>query len=631
MTRLKDISQKLESPNESDRQAGIIELVRLGDLRVVPVLKRIIGRDQSTKVRHSARKALTILQKHVSSDLEKKSNNNKQINLNALQSMLYSKSEVKRCQGVDAAVKYNDPRAVKLLYKRLKIEESLRVCKSLLLGLAILGQKDSVKVLSEYLSHKDPDIRIASVEALAYIKDESIIPYLLISFQDSDKKVREETLVTINSLPPNVQINAFKDILINREDRVRIKVLDLLYILKKEYTVPLLAMALRIKSNAISDKARDLLTKLSSQEFENAHKALKSMEELIDAPPTKIIKKYTIATKEDLKNKKPMDKVFILHKLINDNRTDRISDIHRIIQKERDIRVLSKAIMAAGVLGNNETPALLLDFLGDSDDRIRANTVEALFRLDKVNYQNLFLPLLKDINNRVRANSIIALHSSHNRESVRTLRKMVSSSELKDRLSSIYVISDIMDESFCGLLEGMLMDIVPEVRNRAADCLRIFSQKGILTADTILKSFEDKRNQRQQSNNEKNNENNINKNSEASDSNTTKFSINICPYCGFENDGWRIKCRKCKASLRSQNKSPKPQIKLTGSYKRTNNSKNNQIESTSDSKNFLKDFFDNLNKKSSMERLVITSLIMFVLIYLPLLVIMLLQKYIFIN
>jgi HEAT repeat protein len=682
MTRLKDISQKLESPDESERQAGIIELVRLGDLRVVPVLKRIIGRDQNMKVRHSARKALTILQKHVNPELEKKSKKTKQINLNALQSMLYAQSEAKRCQGVDAAVKYNDPRAVKLLYKRLKTEESLKVTRSLLLGIAILGQQDSLKVLADYLSHKTSEIRCASAEALSYIKTESVVPYLLISFQDSDKKVRKETLSTINSLPAGVQVNAFKDILINREPRVKKKVLDVLYSLKKEYTVPMLAMALRDKDKAISARARALLEKLRAENFENAGRALKSIDDLKDAPPTKIISELRAAPKEELKNKKPVDKILILHKLINDNRKDRIADIHRILEKEKDSRVLSKAVVAAGILGTSQTIKLLLRFLEDPDDRIRANTVEAVFRIDSENYQNRLLDLLKDKNNRVRANAVMALYSSHKKEAGRTLRKMVSSSELKDRLSAIYVISDIMDESLCTLLESLLMDRVPEIRNRAADCLRIYSQKGISSAEDVLKSFEEKRSRAKESDSSFSN---IVPGSSPLSSPVQQaeqkvpvsaFSINKCPKCGFENDGWRKNCRKCRTALKSgkgtlQNEQsaaevrpdsmPAPkeasslqktfasapkkypsapgfkgQVSSPGSHKSSMDPGMKKMsfsdaEKEFDKKGFIREFLEDLNNKSPMERLFITSLVMFILIYLPLLVIMLLQKYVFIS
>jgi HEAT repeat protein len=667
MSRLKDISIKLDSPEESDRSSGIVDLVRLGDLRAVPILKRIIGRDESLKVRYSARKALTILKDRLSNDLDKKDKRKlTQINLNSLQTLLYSESEKKRCQAVDAAVKYNDPRASNLIIKRLKTESSTLVIKSLLLGLAILLKTKSIQIIADYMSNIDADIRSGATEALSYIRHESVLPYLLVAFSDSEEKVRSEAKNTLSSLTSVQQISAFKDILINREDRVKMRALKVLFCLKESYSVSLLALALKDKSDTIVKESKSLLTKLAENKFENAQKVLSSSDFINKSPATEIIKKYTVDNEIKLKSKKPMDKIAVLHRLISENSKNKIGVIQKILKVEKEKRVLSKAIIAAGILGNSDTISFLKQFLENEDPRIRANAVEAVYRLSQagnnINDIGFMLPMLKDNNNRVRANAITALRKDYYKESTRALKKMVSSSDIKDRISSIYVISDIIEPDDSFFLESLLMDRSPEVRNRAFDCLKIFQQKNISEANEIIISFEKKRNNISES--VKSSNEMTKKNSEFSQmvqnktiekvndhsNNTALSSIIICSECGFENDGWRLKCRKCKAALKKNNiqmssntlvkkttsiindRADKKNILDKRSYSVTEKkSEMNNCDSVMENNGFIKSFIKDLEQKTTFERILITSLLMFILIYLPLLIIMLVQKYIFIN
>lgn len=135
--------------------------------------------------------------------------------------------------------------------------------------------------------------------------------------------------------------------------------------------------------------------------------------------------------------------------------------------------VRSELAWALGVLGAAEgVEEVLIPLLEDPVSRARANAVEALHRIGAESFREAALPLLEDRDRRVRANTALALAKTHWRPASRCLEKLSTSPDRLDRHAALFTLQSILPEHRKPLLEGMLDDPDPDVRDRVQDMLR---------------------------------------------------------------------------------------------------------------------------------------------------------------
>ncbi len=92
---------------------------------------------------------------------------------------------------------------------------------------------------------------------------------------------------------------------------------------------------------------------------------------------------------------------------------------------ETDAYVIASFILDIGLLGSDSDRLELVQFLDHEDNRIRANTVEALsFMRDRRQLQSLLRPKLTDPNNRTRANAAMLLYQTGDLEGMNALLEM---------------------------------------------------------------------------------------------------------------------------------------------------------------------------------------------------------------
>ncbi len=134
--------------------------------------------------------------------------------------------------------------------------------------------------------------------------------------------------------------------------------------------------------------------------------------------------------------------------------------------------VKSGAIMALGFMGNLTAVPTITAALRNSDDRVRANAVEALDRMSlppKQKFQ-LLRPLLADTNNRAMANAAVAIHQADLKLALTTVATMLKNPDKWFRASSAWCLGRIQSpQSASWLVRLTKTEAEPEV---LAVCLK---------------------------------------------------------------------------------------------------------------------------------------------------------------
>jgi hypothetical protein len=150
---------------------------------------------------------------------------------------------------------------------------------------------------------------------------------------------------------------------------------------------------------------------------------------------------------------------------------DGISDGIRILPslvrllRHTDERVRSKAVLLIG-RGKRSTQ-WVRERLDESDPRVRANAVEALWGVDTVENRQLLRRMLEDRNNRVAGNAMLGLYRLGECSSIAAILKAAAHDAPVFRCTAAWVMGETGDPRFAGYLAGMMREPNPAVRKRA--------------------------------------------------------------------------------------------------------------------------------------------------------------------
>jgi hypothetical protein len=132
-------------------------------------------------------------------------------------------------------------------------------------------------------------------------------------------------------------------------------------------------------------------------------------------------------------------------------------------------RVASKAALLVGRrLQNHEW---VERHLSSPDPRIRANVVEALWRVNSALAARTLRKCLQDENNRVQGNAIIGLHMLGDQNVNWRIRQLTKDLRSAYRQTAAWVIGRVKDPELTPLLEGLLVDPDARVRQSAENAL----------------------------------------------------------------------------------------------------------------------------------------------------------------
>jgi HEAT repeat protein len=136
-----------------------------------------------------------------------------------------------------------------------------------------------------------------------------------------------------------------------------------------------------------------------------------------------------------------------------------------------------------GELGGQEVATVIILYLKDPNDRVRANAVEALEQIGSQNIATYLLPLINDKSNRVKANTAKALFSLGNDDAIDILREMILSNNAWMRASAAYVFGEIDSSHSIPYLIQALEDPTWYV---VKNVVRALARKGEIAIPSLL-------------------------------------------------------------------------------------------------------------------------------------------------
>jgi HAMP domain-containing protein len=143
----------------------------------------------------------------------------------------------------------------------------------------------------------------------------------------------------------------------------------------------------------------------------------------------------------------------------------------KIIDEEKEPRVLSRAIRSLGKLGSEEHISCLTEKLRSNDRRVKANTVEALESIGGKRVYEFLNLLVDEQDNRVKANILIALGKYGDMKVFDLLSKMIKDLEPNMRASAAYALGRLGMAQGVEPLINALSDKDPVVRRQVAASL----------------------------------------------------------------------------------------------------------------------------------------------------------------
>jgi HEAT repeat protein len=158
----------------------------------------------------------------------------------------------------------------------------------------------------------------------------------------------------------------------------------------------------------------------------------------------------------------------------------RVLPVLKRMSRHPNPHVRSKAVLMIG--RGNPASGWLQNRFAEPDPRIRANTVESLWGVDTEEARGLLLAAARDDNNRVSGNALLALYRLGEPSAEPELRKMAENEAALFRASSAWVMGEIADPQFAGILARLVGDSSQMVRKRA------FSALGKIAAKTRAKA-----------------------------------------------------------------------------------------------------------------------------------------------
>jgi hypothetical protein len=144
---------------------------------------------------------------------------------------------------------------------------------------------------------------------------------------------------------------------------------------------------------------------------------------------------------------------------------NRITSSLMRLWRSSDPQMRSKAVLLIGRSSRNVQWAQ--SRLAETDPRIRANAVEALWGLDTAEAKAVLRAAAADSNNRVAGNALFALYEMGDTSSISDLLKMAGSDSPQFRSSAAWAMGETGDPRFSGTLGHMMSESTAFVRKRA--------------------------------------------------------------------------------------------------------------------------------------------------------------------
>jgi len=439
------------------------------DLRALPDLRSIEVQDESVELRLLARRAIL----HLAGALPPGDDRRSTVRTPPLDDL----DPFKRILAIRARAVRAKPDDLEKLEQRVESEQDPTVRSELALALGVSGGKTRIPVLERLLEDAHPEVRRSALEGMELMRDPAAYPYFVRYARDVDNDLRACSLRALAKLGRVNVLRLCQAMCKSPTEWMAYSGVHVLAELKDSEYLPLFDELRSHPSSEVRDKARDGVEQLLSVVQEEARALLARVcpEEGKNLPNRDEAPSRSVSLPDPdslgLADPDPLVRQKYVALVEDRNDADLVPTLVAQIPVETDVRVLSTLVAVVGRMGDKNAVEAIVPLLDSPNDRVRANSVEAVALLAAPEDRRRMLRCLNDPNHRVRTNAILALWGQ-NFPGVRdALLQLATAREKKCRLAAIYAIGEL-GEPASGILPGLLADPDPEVAQRAQDCQR---------------------------------------------------------------------------------------------------------------------------------------------------------------
>ncbi|PKL41906.1 MAG: hypothetical protein CVV41_17220 [Candidatus Riflebacteria bacterium HGW-Riflebacteria-1] len=494
MTEQIDLEKILELLNSSvakERQQGIVLSVRGALSQFVPQITELAGNDGDEETRILARKALERLGQGQSEHPSEEP-----FAQLSVEQLLAHEDPHARFYGLKKLLTEQSRTGRLLLLNAINTETVSQLKASMIIGLGKFANADDVSVLAPFLKNEDARIRANAVEALAMIAGEDAYRCIISCMSDDDNRVKTNVVRALQNVGGQSLFNLLKKM--SQDDKVwtRASAAYAFYRIKSPQSLVALAqMALGDSEPEIRKRAFEYIVAESREGNPAAVVVLEklkqsqSQDEFAAGMPEAHVEEASEDDVIKLLNSEEAARRYIALSKISADATGLSDAFYEAFCREQDTFLLSMMLTIVRERKLSSAFDRCSQLLSHADDRVRANAVEAVAAsLPAGASLDCLLPLLKDKYSRVVANALLALYRLNRVEIIPELRIMLGKGRESFKRSALYVISQLREPILVPMLEKMLHDHNPRVRDSAFEILHDYADGRVSGAVILLQS-----------------------------------------------------------------------------------------------------------------------------------------------
>ncbi len=355
------------------------------------------------------------------------------------------------------------------LMGRLHDEDSKYVIASLVKVVAVLGGSRVLEQIKPFLKHDDSRVRANTVEALGSIGAKEVFDLVFPMLNDDDGRVKANSVNVLWSFSQQKMLEKLFKMVESTEVWERSSALYTLEQLNHPKTKHLIKKLLSDSTLDIKVRAAELYAQIEtgiskggraifdSGRFDGLDEAESEIMGLSHSDYRRRLKAalalYDIGTPE------------IVHRLAN------------LLKMEKNEYVIASLVKVIGRLGSETAVDILKPYLTHEDNRVRANTVEAMDMTRSNRRFEILSPCLDDKDARVRANAVMIISRVDPKKTRKIIETMIRCSSTSDRLVGVRCLEDIASPASIKLLKKLTSDQDHDIAEAARESLRRIKEK----------------------------------------------------------------------------------------------------------------------------------------------------------
>lgn len=489
------IEALLRAENSDQRRQGILLAAQLNAVSLISKLTEIAGADSDQELRILARKALERLGQAVAPKLDAAVD---KYAGQHFEQLLQSEDPYARFAGLKKALQQDSEIARLCVLGALEKESVAQLKASMIMAAGRFARPDDIELISGFLRDSDSRVRANAVEALALIGGEAASRYIISMMGDDDNRVKTNVVKALKGMGGSNLLELLRRM--SQDERVWMRA-SAVFAFSRIKSPQSLVMLAQVAANDSEQQIREKAVAAITAEKEDGNPAAVVILDKLSAMAPGQQQSAGAQIEQELA---PVGQDDILQQLQHSDPCKRYLAISEIcddferfagafvaaFQEETDPFLLSMMLTAIKEKKPANSVNRCIQLLKHEDDRVRANAVEAAAAVEVVSSADYIYPLLLDKNSRVAANAVIALGSIGRVDTFHEVQKLLGKGREAFRQSALYIISLQREQQYVPLLEKLLLDSSPKVRDKTYDILRVYVNDRVPGALKLLQDVE---------------------------------------------------------------------------------------------------------------------------------------------